>query len=1090
MNARTIHFQEDVFLLRFQLEYRYDAMNKLRDIGPNRAHAHLSRFKARQIEHVIDEIEQGVAGEIDRTQIFELFVVPDIVVLKQFAEADDRIERSTQFVADRGEEETLGAVGGLGQLHGALQFLFLPGDFSDVHRGNQEIRQYFLTVKQRHDGNHLLLTVDILFGGGDPGGILRRGLEPPLRRLLLLVNDFIVFHADDPVQRHSVFPGGTRVGGHDVVVQVDDGQRDRDVVHDLPLERNTVLQPVRLPPPLAGDQEQVHSAVKRVDVAAGERFGDVHEIEPEEAGQVVVRPDAGNDEGLDVLIFEDCRLFLEAGRRGAHVGDDDVALGQKRVVPFFVAGQIVGHVRFHNDSAARPFVFAGEADVVVGVVQEHIGAVGTGIDADGTEELFDHQRKVVFDADAAEQLVDDAFALDVAVQCGDGVFLLLLQLVLARNIDSHAQQQPRTVGLGDDVFNGSDDIFLAGRIMNAHGLQIAVGVKHFQVGQRGFGRERSFSVVNIAVAEADDPVLGQPEHFFEFIVADQIAEFVVHVFDENVSGQVVHDRFEHDQVVAVTELALPCVGDVMDYAAVLRQAVDFIGGFFHAHFEIALLAAQVHGVGHVDHQHFVVEYLVPFALERRDVGGDQPVFRGDHGVVFIWPEVFILKGIDELAGFAAAEIGEFADTGGVAHEDLVGAEPVELVVFIRHVAEHQHAAVELAVRIPDRGGAVRNMIPGAVPGDQVGVVGGVDHRTGQQSFTQSRRYFAVVDVTDDVVDGLDGEPLRFFLRVAGQLGSHGVDQCDVAFVVGGDQAVADRAQGQPEALRQPERFQMHHVQIGDIAGNPHDRRHAERVRLRQRQELGMAEAVVQFVVDLDLPAGGEHLLDRVDERLPDFAGKLIQIPEQVRHVRILRIIGDVGIQHFQGLIDDENPHRQVFDDHVDLVLNRPLEKNTQADEQQHEQYDDDKKDQVNKVLLQKTGRGVEHFQFERGAVLLQADFGRGGGGVHPRLFQCGIVQDVKRVLGRDRRNGGGVFAVQQAYGELSGGRALAAAGNHDSAVGPQLQVTLHFAQDQPPEALPDRGDYGIAVFRVGLYGREPGGEQNDGVGRQRLDQIQ
>ena len=80
--------------------------------GPRVVELHLPRLDLREIEHVVDELEQVVALVEDVAQV--LLVVggdrPDLPVVHELREADDRVERRAQLVRHVGEELALEAV--------------------------------------------------------------------------------------------------------------------------------------------------------------------------------------------------------------------------------------------------------------------------------------------------------------------------------------------------------------------------------------------------------------------------------------------------------------------------------------------------------------------------------------------------------------------------------------------------------------------------------------------------------------------------------------------------------------------------------------------------------------------------------------------------------------------------------------------------------------------------------------------------------------------------------------------------------------------------------------------------------------------
>ena len=87
------------------------------EIGGSRFNFHLVRFQFGEIKHIVDQLQQGVAGIRDRSEVFFGFGFRDIAVAEKVGETDDRIQRRPDLVADAGDEKALGFVCRLGFLH-------------------------------------------------------------------------------------------------------------------------------------------------------------------------------------------------------------------------------------------------------------------------------------------------------------------------------------------------------------------------------------------------------------------------------------------------------------------------------------------------------------------------------------------------------------------------------------------------------------------------------------------------------------------------------------------------------------------------------------------------------------------------------------------------------------------------------------------------------------------------------------------------------------------------------------------------------------------------------------------------------------
>src|SRR5262249_60424211 len=81
-------------------------------------------FGLREVEDIVDEIEQVGAAAPDVVQILPVALATDRAVHlldDHVGEADDRVERRAQLVAHHGQELRFGAVGAFGVVPGAEQ---------------------------------------------------------------------------------------------------------------------------------------------------------------------------------------------------------------------------------------------------------------------------------------------------------------------------------------------------------------------------------------------------------------------------------------------------------------------------------------------------------------------------------------------------------------------------------------------------------------------------------------------------------------------------------------------------------------------------------------------------------------------------------------------------------------------------------------------------------------------------------------------------------------------------------------------------------------------------------------------------------
>ena len=110
-----------------------------------------TRLDLREIEHVIDHVEQMMAGRVDLHRIFDV-VRADLaerLIANQLREANDGIQRRAQFVAHVGEEFRLGAARRLRTFLGVQKLglsLHLGGD---VPTGSAVAEECTRRIKQR-----------------------------------------------------------------------------------------------------------------------------------------------------------------------------------------------------------------------------------------------------------------------------------------------------------------------------------------------------------------------------------------------------------------------------------------------------------------------------------------------------------------------------------------------------------------------------------------------------------------------------------------------------------------------------------------------------------------------------------------------------------------------------------------------------------------------------------------------------------------------------------------------------------------------------------------------------------------------------
>lgn len=103
---------------------------------------------------------------------------------------------------------------------------------------------------------------------------------------------------------------------------------------------------------------------------------------------------------------------------------------------------------------------------------------------------------------------------------------------------------------------------------------------HFRRGLRVGGE-------NFRICPPDDLRRRPADDFAELAVGHPVAEIIIDLLDENITGQVVHDRFQQLQAVPAGQFAFAAVGDILNNAENFRLPADFTANFFHPDLEMA-----------------------------------------------------------------------------------------------------------------------------------------------------------------------------------------------------------------------------------------------------------------------------------------------------------------------------------------------------------------------------------------------------------------------------------------------------------------------------------------------------------------------
>ena len=99
-----------------EVERRFDAFAQVERL---RLDVHAAGFDLREVEDVVDDGQQRIAGFADRGHVVELLGV-ELGVEQEAAHADHGVHRRADLVAHRGEERALGLVGRFGRGAGLL----------------------------------------------------------------------------------------------------------------------------------------------------------------------------------------------------------------------------------------------------------------------------------------------------------------------------------------------------------------------------------------------------------------------------------------------------------------------------------------------------------------------------------------------------------------------------------------------------------------------------------------------------------------------------------------------------------------------------------------------------------------------------------------------------------------------------------------------------------------------------------------------------------------------------------------------------------------------------------------------------------
>jgi len=158
------------------------------------------------------------------------------------------------------------------------QSLILPLRIGHIHRRLENVANFAVPVENRLAGQMQIASfqgeIDLLRPPRKPD----TGMGTPRRRLRTAAQGRIALFPDQLPDRH-IFGGG--INADDVVIQIENRQRDVDILHQLFLQRNRVGHQLHLPLTLPGQHEQVSGAAERLAVGGGDRMALPHEIQSE-----------------------------------------------------------------------------------------------------------------------------------------------------------------------------------------------------------------------------------------------------------------------------------------------------------------------------------------------------------------------------------------------------------------------------------------------------------------------------------------------------------------------------------------------------------------------------------------------------------------------------------------------------------------------------------------------------------------------------------------------------------------------------------------------------------------------------------------
>ncbi len=138
----------DALPMRLQRKRLRDGLDRFVQIERARFELELAGLDFGEVENIVDDAEQGVAGELERLHIFPL-LVREVGIETELAHSDDAVQRCPNLVAHVREELALRAVRAFGRRASGLEDLLGLLVGRDVVRNLENMRRFARLVEDR-----------------------------------------------------------------------------------------------------------------------------------------------------------------------------------------------------------------------------------------------------------------------------------------------------------------------------------------------------------------------------------------------------------------------------------------------------------------------------------------------------------------------------------------------------------------------------------------------------------------------------------------------------------------------------------------------------------------------------------------------------------------------------------------------------------------------------------------------------------------------------------------------------------------------------------------------------------------------------